>query len=135
MVTQALAPLPITWAKPDPRPFDLTVTGGASQLSHQFDDLSQGGGAERLTLGQKPARGIDRQASADRRVATGEDAGLVTLGAQPELGPGQQFAGRIGVLALDDVDVVGSESGRRVGIVGGQCRWWGDGDVVDPAQR
>ena len=50
---------------------------------------------------------------------------------RPELDPGQQLAGGVGVLALHDVEVVGAQAGLGVGVLGGQGGRRRDGGVVD----
>ena len=61
MVTLALAPRPMVWARATRAPVDLAGAGVAAELAHQLDHLAQGRGAERLALRQQPARAVHRR--------------------------------------------------------------------------
>ena len=96
----------------------LTRTSGASQLQHVLVDLAESGRADRLTVGQAAAVGVDRQSAADLGL-TGEDQLLLlTVGAQPGLGHVHQLGARFGVLDLGDIDIAGSDAGLLEGLGG-----------------
>ena len=60
MCTAQAEPSPMTWVRPTLRPFDLSVAGFASQMGGHLVDVGDAGGAERVALGQQPARHVDR---------------------------------------------------------------------------
>ena len=51
------------------RALDLAGAGFAAQLRHQFEELADAGGAERMALRFEAARRIDRDAPAERELA------------------------------------------------------------------
>ena len=101
----------------DARAVDLAGAGVAAELVHELDDLAERRRAERLALRQQPAARVHRSRAAERDVAVGEEARLLARRAQAELLVGEQLAGGVGVLALDDVEVVGPDAGFLVRVV------------------
>src|SRR5581483_6489335 len=101
--------------EPDACAVDLTCTRGAAQLPNQLDNLADTGRAERFALRQQPAAGVHRASATERDHPVSEQLRLLARRAQPELLVGEQLTSRVGVLALDDVDVTGADAGRRVG--------------------
>ena len=85
---------------------DLTLVGGAAQLPGQLGALGQPGGAERMALGDQPARRVDHPAAAVGGVAVVDQLGRLTLAAQPQRLVEQQFVGREAVVQLDDLEVL-----------------------------
>src|SRR4051794_4585607 len=77
-----------------PRALDLALVGFAAQLPGQFRALRQAGSAQRVALGDQPARGVD-----DRAAATvggrffGDQLVRLALGGEPEGFVGDQLVG------------------------------------------
>ena len=95
----------------DARALDLAGAGVAAELVHELDDLTERRRAERLALRQQAAARVDR--AARRRARSSPSASssrLLARRAQAELLVREQLAGRVGVLALDDVEVVGADA-------------------------
>ncbi len=135
IVTDALAPRPTVWARPTRRVVDLAGPGRAAQLAGQLDHLPQRRRAERLALRQQAAARVDGQPAAEPGVTVVDEAALLAGLAEAELLVGEQLSGRVGVLALDDVEVAGADPGRRVRVPGGQGGGGRDVGVVDAAHR
>ena len=104
MMHAALAPRPTVCARPT-RAFS-TWRGArlAAQLVHELDDLPERRRAERLALRQQAAARVHDDAR------LGEELRLVAGRAEIELLVREQLAGGVGVLALDDVEVVGPDA-------------------------
>src|SRR5271166_4880825 len=110
----------------DPGPLHLACAGRTPQLSHQLDDLTERGRAERFAFREKATRRVDRPFPSDPRAPVCQDRPLLARRAETELGPGDQLARRVGVLALDDVDVVGTEPRHFAGVLGRERSRWRD---------
>src|SRR5574338_1469110 len=64
---------------------DLARAGFAAQLGHQFVEVADTGGAQRMAFGFKTARGVDRDPAADGEVtALGRRAALTQID-EPEV--------------------------------------------------
>ena len=98
------------WARPTRAPSTWRGAGLAAQLVHELDDLAERRRAERLALRQQAAARVHRPGAAERDRAVGEQPRLLARRAQAELVVREQLAGRVGVLALDDVEVVGPDA-------------------------
>ena len=61
---------------------DLTAFGVATQLPGQFGALGQAGGAERMPLGDQPARRVDYPTPAVGGIACVDEVVALTFGAQ-----------------------------------------------------
>ena len=107
IVTLALAPRPMTCARPTLRRRRRAMR---CTSSHHLTERRR---AERLALRQQPAAGVDVR----RRAASPVGARACSPGSHRPSSSQQQLAGGVGVLALDDVDVVGADAGRLVGVV------------------
>ena len=94
----------------DARAVDLAGAGLAAELVHELDDLSERRRAERFALRQQAAARVHDGAR------LGEELRLLAGRAQVELLVREQLARRIGVLALDHVDVVGPDAGFLVRV-------------------
>ena len=84
--------------------------GLAPELVHQLDDLAERRRAERLALREQAAARVHREPPAERVVPSASSVGLLARRAQAELLVGEELAGGVGVLALDDVEVAGSDA-------------------------
>src|SRR6185437_11802902 len=87
--------------------FDLTGPALAAQLAHQLGDLAERGGAEGLPLGEQPTVRVDDTATTERRGTGVEERGRATGLTEAEFLARAELAGRVRVLALDDVEVPG----------------------------
>ena len=94
----------------------------AAQLAGQLDHLTERRRAERLALREQAPRRVDREPTAERRRALVDETALLAGCAEPELLVAEQLAGRVGVLALDDVEVAGPDARCGVGVLGGERR-------------
>ena len=83
----------------------------------------------------RPPLGLTGRGAAERDVPVGEEARLFAGRAQVQLGVGEELARGVGVLALDDVDVVRPDARFLVGVARGERRRRSDVDVVDPRER
>ena len=91
-----------------------------------LDHLTHGRCAQRLALRQQPAAGVHRTTAAQLDGAGAQQLRLPARCAQTELFVGEQLAGGVGVLALDHVEVVGTEPGDRIRV--GRSVRYGAGD-------
>jgi hypothetical protein len=73
------------------------------------------GGADRLTVGNQPAVGIHRQGTADFGGPVGDQLLPLTVGAEATLGHMDDLTASVGVLELDDVDILGADTGLFIG--------------------
>ncbi len=85
--------------------------------------LAQAGGADGLTVGDEPAVGVDRHRAVDLGGAVGDELLLLAVGAEAVLGHVDDLGAGVGVLQLDDVDVLRADAGllegRPRGVHGG----------------
>jgi len=116
----------------DPRALDLPRPGLAAQLVHELDDLAERGRPERFALREQAAARIHRPGAAQRGRARREQRGLLTRGTQIELLVREELARRVGVLALDDVEVVGTDARFGVRVARRESGRRNDVVVVDP---
>ena len=103
----------------------LAVARLPAQLEHDLVHLAQPRGADRLAVGDEPAVGVDGQAAADLERAVGDQRLLLAVGAEAVLGEVDDLGARVGVLELDDVDVLGADARhlvRGTGRVDGRAR-------------
>jgi hypothetical protein len=90
-------------------------------------DLPQPRGTDRLAVGDQPAVGVDRHGPVDLGGAVGQQLLLVAVGAEPGLGHVDDLGAGVGVLQLDDVDVLGPDAR---GLEGRPRRVHGRRDVL-----
>ena len=105
-----------------PRAFDLARFGRATQLSRQLEALRETRGAERMALGQQPARWIGDDLAAVGVVASGDELRRRAGRAKAERLVGDQLVVREAVVQLADIDVVRTDSRRFVHRIGGGLR-------------
>ena len=135
ITAHAFAPRPTVWARPVARAGHLAVTRVAAQLMDELDDLPERGRAERFALRQEATARVHRPGAAERDDTVGEQPGLLARLAQAELVVREQLPGRVGVLALDDVDVVGTHARFLVGVACRERRRRCDVGVIDAGER
>ena len=92
------------------RAVDLPVTCPATHLGHQFVHLPQPRRAYRLAVGDESAVGVDRQRTAQRSNAAGNEVVLSPIGAEPDLGHMDDLGPRVGVLQLRDLHILGPDT-------------------------
>src|SRR5262249_30173752 len=92
----------------------------AAELVHELDDLTESRRAEWFALRQQATARVHRQLAAERGRARGQERGLVARRAEVELLVGEQLTSRVGVLALDHVDVTRTDAGLLVRVARGQ---------------
>ena len=122
ITTEALAPRPTVWDDRDACVGHLSVGGSTLQLAHELDDLAERRGPERFAFGQQPSARVDREAATERGRTLARSGPLTACGAESELLVGQELACRVGVLALDHVEALGTDSGLLVGSRSGKGR-------------
>src|SRR5579864_8548995 len=86
--------------QPDPRAIDLAAACLAAQMRRHFIDVGDAGGAERMPLGEKPARDVDRDAAAKLRFAAIDHASRLAVLAQAEIFVMHKLGGRETVVQL-----------------------------------
>src|SRR5437763_11250348 len=91
-------------AKRGPRALDLARPALAAQLPRELDQLAERRRSQRLAFRQEAATRIDGQPPAHARRPFLDELGSVARRAQPQFLIGKQLPGRVGVLALDDID-------------------------------
>ena len=92
----------------------LPVAGLAAELAHDLVDLAQPRRADRLAVGDEPAVGVHRQRAVDLGGAVGDQRLLLAVGAEAVLGQVDHLGAGVGVLQLDDVDVLGTDARHLV---------------------
>ena len=97
-------------SRPAGRTRHLTVAGLTAELAHELVDLAQARGADRLTVGDEAAVGVDRHGAVDLGGAVGDELLLVAVGAEAVLGHVDDLRAGVGVLELDHVDVLGPDA-------------------------
>ena len=103
------------------RTLDLTGSGFVAQLRHQFEDLRQAGGADRMSPGLEAAGRVDRNASAEARGARLDQRTALTDGAELQVLGLQDFCKRRRIVYFGDVDITGPDPGPRVGLLRSQA--------------
>src|SRR4051794_16196396 len=93
---------------------DLPRAAAAAQLVDDLVDLAEAGRADRLALRQQASRRVDRQPAAEARRAGLDERAALAGRAEAELLRRNDLGAAVGVLQLDDVDVVGAEARRLV---------------------
>ena len=93
---------------------DLPVAGPAPQLEHHLVHLPQPRRADRLAVGDQPAVGVHGETAVDLERALGHQRLLLAVGAEAVLGEVDHLRAGVGVLQLDDVDVLGTDTGLLV---------------------
>ena len=73
----------------DPSTVDLPFASFVAEMVADFDHLSHGGRTQGFTLGEEPAGGVDGESPGEFSGTLLEELGLLSRGAQAELGPRQ----------------------------------------------
>src|SRR5882757_1519636 len=102
----------------------------ALNLADHLVDLSQPGGADRLSVGQTPTVGVDGKLSGDLGMSGSEHGVLLTIGAEPDLGQMDQFGSAVSVLHLRQLHVGRNDAGTVEGR-GGRA----SGRAASPSRR
>ena len=100
-------------------PVHLALVRLAAQLPRELGALGEAGGAERVALGDQPARGVHDPLPAVGGVLGVHELVAVALLGEAERLVGDQLVGGEAVVQLDDVDVLRGDLGLLVGLVGG----------------
>ena len=79
----ALEPAAAVLGDRDAGAVDLALAGLAAQLPGRLADLGDAGGADRVTLAEQAAAGVDRQLAAECGAAGGEQCGAAAGSANP----------------------------------------------------
>jgi hypothetical protein len=103
-------------------PVDLRGVGGAAQLARQLVALREAGGAERVALGQQSAGRIGDEPAAIGVVAIVDEAFRAAFGTEAEGLIGDQLIVRETVVQFDDVDILRSDAGGLIDLVGRALR-------------
>ena len=96
--------------EPDARAVDLAVARVAAELMHELDDLAERRRAERLALRQQAAARVHRRRRRARRRRRRGAAPARRARTDPSSWYASSSRRGVGVLALDDVDVVGPDA-------------------------
>src|SRR5690349_6613620 len=91
------------------RSLDLALVGLAAQLPGQLRALREAGGAERVALGDQPARGVDDDLAAVGGRFFLDQLVSLALGGEAERFVGDQLVGAEAVVQLADVDFIGHD--------------------------
>src|SRR5207342_2776737 len=89
---------------------DLARAGLAAQLGHQFVELADAGGTQRMALGFETTRGVDRDPAADGEFAALGRRAAATRGDEAEVLGLDDLAHRRRVVDFGDVDVAGPDA-------------------------
>src|SRR5690606_34641872 len=123
-----------------PRTFDLAWPGLAAQLGHEFMDLPEAGGPDRMALGFQPARRVDRNAAADLRLAPLAQGPALAELAEPQVLDLDDLAHGGRIVDFGDRHVLRSHASALIGAPGGDRRavlvdpcWIAIGPGVDDA--
>src|SRR5689334_18341883 len=100
--------------QPDPRAVDLAATRLAAQMRRHFVDIGDAGGAERMTLREKPARNVDRDAAAKLRLAAVDHAPGFAVLAEAEIFVMHELGSRKAIMQLDEIEIVRAEPGHFI---------------------
>jgi hypothetical protein len=84
---------------------DLAVAGLAAQLCHEFEDLDDSSGPDRVALGDETTRRIDRHFSTEPRSARFAERPTLTPSTQAEIFDLLNLGKRRGVMYLGHVDI------------------------------
>ena len=84
---------------------NLAIAGLAAQLCHEFEDLNDSGGPDRVTLGDETTRRIDRYFSTEFRCARFAERPALTPSTQAEIFDLLNLGKRRGVMYLGHVDI------------------------------
>src|ERR1700751_1881201 len=95
----------------NPGPRHLPVTRRAADLDAPLDDLSQAGGADRVSAGEQAAAGVDRPRAAQQRMTAPDQGRAVSRPGQAELFVDDELRGRGSVMNLDAVQGRGAQPG------------------------
>src|SRR5690349_1528962 len=98
----------------DPRAIDLAAARLAAQMRRHFVDVGDAGRAEGMTLGEKPARDVDRDAPPELRLAGIDHPSRFAVLAEAEILVVHEFGGREAVMQLDEVEIVRTKSRHLV---------------------
>src|SRR5579885_2829875 len=88
------------------RAVDLACIGTPAELPGELDDLSEGGGAQRLPFREEPPARIDGKPRAHRAAPAAHPLPAATPRAEAQLLHGEDLAARVRVLDLGHVDVL-----------------------------
>src|SRR5437660_459704 len=98
------------------RALDLALAGLAAQLRHQLEDLPEAGRADRVALRFQPAGRVDRDPSAERRLAALGDPAALAEGAEAEILRLHHLREGRGVVDLGHVHLLGPDPGALIGL-------------------
>src|SRR5579862_2977711 len=90
---------------------DLPIVGLAAQLPPALGDLRHAGRADRMALGEQPARRVHGDATRERRLAFETRAAAVALVEEAEILDVEDLRDREAVVHFRAVDLIGPDAG------------------------